>query len=389
MVRIAKNFYRGLKLAVEIDYYKTLEISRSASGAEIKKAYRKLAMKYHPDRNQGDKEAEENFKIVNEAYQVLSDESKKEIYDRYGVAGLDRQGFNHYSDMNMDDIMGDLGSMFESVFGGGFSSGTRRGGQSQKYPMDAEVQLDLDFNEAVFGCEKEVSYSIKKPCDTCDGTGDKDKNLTVCSECNGKGQVYYRQGFMTFAQPCEKCHGEGKQVKNRCEDCSAKGYIEESLKTTVQIPAGIDHGNRLRVSQKGNVSKNGRVGDLYVLVVVNEDEHFVRDGDNIYIEVPVFFTQAVMGGSIKIPTLRDEKEIKLPVGVKDKEQFILKGEGVENVHSRRKGSLVAQIKIIYPKKLNDEQRELLTKLTESFGYESTPHESKFDGVMDKVKKWFK
>ncbi len=370
-------------MATEIDYYEILEIQRDASGAEVKKSYRKMAMKYHPDQNQGDKEAEEQFKLVNEAYQVLSDAQKRATYDRYGVEGLDRQGFQH-GGMNMDD----LGSIFESVFGGGFGGGQRER-THQKYPLDVESEITLEFNEAVFGCEKEIKYSYKTSCNACDGTGDEDKNPTTCPECGGKGQQYYRQGFMTFAQECDRCHGEGKIVKNRCKSCSGEGYIEEEGTTTVSIPAGIDHGHRIRVGQKGNEDKRGRKGDLYVHIRVGEDEHFMRDGDQIYMEVPIFFTQAALGGMIKIPTLNEEKELKIPVGVKDKEQFILKGEGVANVHSGRKGDLIAQVKIIYPKKLNDEQKDLLTQLGESFGYESMVHENKFDGVLDKVKNWFK
>ena len=373
-------------MATEVDYYEILEISKSSDATEIKKAYRKLAMKFHPDRNQGDKEAEEEFKKVNEAYQVLSDGSKREIYDRYGKAGLDGQGFQGASSMNMDD----LGAIFESVFGGGFGGGFNRGGRSEheKYPLDIEIEVNLAFNEAVFGCEKEVTFSYKKECEACDGTGDRDKSSTVCVACDGKGQAYYRQGFMTFAQTCESCHGTGKQINNPCETCKGDSYVEEEATTTVQIPAGIDHGNRMRVGGKGNVGKGGRRGDLYLMVMVEDDDHFIRDGDTIYIEVPLFFTQAALGGKIEIPTLRDKKELKIPQGVKDKEQFIIRGEGVENVHGRGRGDMIAQITIVYPKKLNDEQKELLTKLGESFGYESTPNESKFDGVIDRVKGWF-
>ncbi len=374
-------------MAIEIDYYEVLKISRGCDGTEIKKAYRKLAMQYHPDRNQGDKEAEEKFKQVNEAYQVLSDPSKREIYDRYGKAGLEGQGFRGTGGMNMDD----LGAIFESVFGGGFGGGFNSRGRSEheKYPLDIEIEVTLAFNEAVFGTQKEVAFSYKKECDRCAGTGDRDKNPTNCSMCEGQGQVYYRQGFMTFAQTCEACHGTGKMIKNPCDSCHGEGYIEEEATTTVDIPAGIDHGNRMRVGAKGNVGKHGRRGDLYILVMVEDDDHFIRDGDNIYIEVPLFFTQAALGGKIEIPTLRGSKEIKIPQGVKDKEQFILRGEGVDNVHGRGRGDMIAQVKIVYPNKLNEEQKTLLTKLGESFGYESTPHESKFDGVLDKVKNWFK
>jgi len=378
-------------MAMEIDYYELLEIRRDADENEIKKAYRKLALKYHPDRNQGDKEAEEKFKLVNEAYQVLSDPKKRSVYDRYGVQGLENQGFNHFSDMNMEDIMGDLGSIFESVFGGGFGgfgSGAGRGSQ-QKYPLDIETEITLDFNEAVFGCDKTITYRYKTICDRCEGTGDRDKNPKTCPECQGRGQVYYRQGFMTFAQTCDVCHGEGTIVANRCDKCHGEGFIEEEATATVHIPAGIDTGNRIRVSGHGNVGPHGRRGDLYVLVHVREDEHFVRDGQNVYIEVPIFFTQAALGGKIEVPTLRDTKEIDLPVGVKDREQFILRGEGIDNVHGGRKGDLIVQIKVVYPKKLNEEQKGLLLKLGESFGVESTPHESLFEGIVDRVKGWFK
>ncbi len=372
-------------MAVEIDYYEVLEVQRDASGTEIKKSYRKMAMKYHPDQNQGDKEAEEKFKQVNEAYQVLSDEQKRATYDRYGVEGLNRQGFSQSH--NMDD----LGSIFESVFGSGFGfgGGGTRQREHQQYPLDVESEITLEFSEAIFGCEKEIKYRYKKPCEACDGTGDKDKKPSTCQECGGKGEQYYRQGFMTFAQECESCRGTGKKVTSRCDKCDAKGYTQEKASTKVSIPAGIDNDNRIRVSQKGNIDKRGRRGDLYVRILVLEDEHFVRDGDMIYIEVPVFFTQAVLGGVIKIPTLNGEKEINIPVGVKDKEQFVLKNEGVANVHNGRKGDMIAQVRIIYPKKLNDEQKELLIKLGDSFGYESKVSENKFDGVLDKVKNWFK
>lgn len=378
-------------MAMEVDYYELLEISRDANENEIKKAYRKLALKYHPDRNQGDKEAEEKFKLVNEAYQVLSDPQKRSVYDRYGMAGLENQGFSHFSDMNMEDIMGDLGSIFESVFGGGFGGGfgSRQSGGSQKYPLDIETDITLDFNEAVFGCEKTITYRFKTICDVCEGTGDRDKNPKTCPECSGRGQVYYRQGFMTFAQTCDVCYGEGVVVAHKCDACRGEGFIEEEATTTVQIPAGVDHGNRIRVSGKGNVDKHGRRGDLYVLIRVREDEHFVRDGQNVYIEVPIFFTQAALGGDIEVPTLRGKKEIEIPVGVKDKEQFILRGEGIDDVHGRGRGDLIVQIKIVYPKKLNEEQKELLMKLGDSFGVESTPHENLFEGIVDRVKNWFK
>ena len=381
-----------MEYKLEIDYYEVLEISRDASADEIKKAYRKLALKYHPDRNQGDKEAEEKFKLVNEAYQALSDPKKRSIYDRYGKSGLDSQGFSSYSNMNSEDIMDDLSSIFESVFGhgfggfGGFGSSSR---SHSKYPLDVETNITLEFNEAVFGTKKEIKFSYKKPCNVCDGTGSEDKTTETCSNCGGRGQVYYRQGFMTFSQTCEVCHGSGQVVKNRCKNCHGRGYEEVKESVSVEIPEGIDDGNQIRVARKGNINDYGDRGDLYVKIRVKEDEHFVRHNDDVYLEVPVFFTQAALGESIKIPTLRGETELKLPIGAKDKQQFIFRGEGIKNVHTKREGNLIAQISIIYPKKLNDKQRELLLELQDSFGYENTPHKSKFEGVFEKIKKWFK
>ncbi len=378
---------------MEIDYYEVLEVSRDASGDEIKKAYRKLALKYHPDRNQGDKEAEEKFKLVNEAYQALSDPKKRAIYDRYGKSGLENQGFSGYSGMNSEDIMDDLSSIFESVFGRGFGGfggfGDTSSRQRSKYPLDIESKIVLEFNEAVFGCKKEIRFSYKKPCDVCDGTGSEDKKTETCSNCGGRGQVYYRQGFMTFSQTCDVCNGSGEVVKNRCKNCGGKGYEEVETKVSVDIPEGIDNNNQIRVSGKGNVNDYGDRGDLYVRVVVKEDEHFIRHNDDVYIEVPVFFTQAALGETLKIPTLRGEKELKLPVGAKDKQQFIFRGEGIKNVHTKREGNLIVQIAITYPKKLNDEQKELLKQLQDSFGYETVLKEDRFEGVFEKIKKWFK
>ncbi|NPA74134.1 MAG: molecular chaperone DnaJ [Epsilonproteobacteria bacterium] len=378
---------------MEIDYYEVLEVSRDASAEEIKKAYRKLALKYHPDRNQGDKEAEEKFKLVNEAYQALGDEKKRAIYDRYGKSGLDSQGFSHYSDMNSEDIMDDLSSIFESVFGqgfggfGGFGSQKRR--KKYKYTLDIETKVVLDFHEAVFGCKKEIEYTYKKPCEVCDGTGSEDKKTQTCQNCGGRGQVYYRQGFMTYSQTCEVCGGSGEIVKNRCKNCKGLGYTKESAKVTVEIPEGIDNDNQIRVAGKGNIGENGERGDLYVRIIVKEDEHFVRHNDDVYIEVPVFFTQAALGETIKIPTLRGEDELKLPIGAKDKQQFIFRGKGIKNVHTKREGNLIVQIRVNYPKKLNSEQVELLKKLQDSFGYESNTDEKKYEGVFDKIKNWFK
>jgi len=375
----------------ELDYYEVLEVSKDCSGAELKKSYRKLAMKYHPDRNPDDKEAEEKFKIVNEAYQVLSDDEKRAIYDRYGKAGLEGQGGmgGGFGSANMDDIMDIFNSMFGGSGGGFGGFGRTRRDPGQKYSLDFEIELPLKFHEAVFGCEKTIDIRYKKPCDDCKGTGAKDAKLETCDYCQGQGQILMRQGPMQFAQTCPKCHGQGQSIKEACKSCHGKGYHEEEDSVTIHIPAGVDSGNRLRAQGYGNEAKNGQRGDLYLTFHVEEDENFIRNGNDIYIEVPVFFTQAILGETITIPALEGELELELKQSTKDKEQFVFNGEGVADVHSGRKGRLIAQIRMILPKKINDEQKELLEKLQESYGVESHPHKSTFESAFDKVKNWFK
>ncbi len=375
----------------EMDYYEILEVSRDCTGAELKKAYRKLALKYHPDRNPDDKEAEEKFKLINEAYQVLSDDEKRALYDRYGKAGLQGQGAGGgFGNASMDDIMDIFNSMFGGGggFGGGFGRSAHRD-PSQKYALDFEMELPLKFNEAVFGCEKKIDITYKTYCRDCSGTGAKDGKLTTCDYCGGQGQVMMRQGFMTFTQECPKCHGVGRKIEQKCQTCHGKGYETKEETVTIKIPAGVDTGNRLRAQGYGNEAKNGQRGDLYLTFYVEEDEHFVRNGNDVYIEVPVFFTQAILGETITIPALQGELELTLKQGTKDREQFVFEGEGVADVHSGRKGRLIAQVKMILPKKINDEQRQLLEQLQESYGVESKPHKSTFESAFERVKSWFK
>ena len=372
----------------DLCYYEILEVEKSADKSTIKKAYRKMAMKYHPDKNPGDTEAEENFKAVNEAYQVLSDDEKRGIYDRYGKQGLEGHGQGGgFSSGGFED----LGSIFEEMFGFG-GGGSRRSSRQRKtynYNLDTEISLTLEFNEAVFGCEKDINFKYKTACKSCKGTGAKGGKLSTCSTCGGAGQVHMKQGFMTFAQTCPHCEGTGQAVSEKCEDCSGKGYDEKSESFNVNIPEGINSGQRIRVSGKGNIAPDGTRGDLYIQMNVKEDKHFVRHEDNIYLEVPIFFTQIALGDTIKVPSLRDEIELKIPAGAQDKQQFTFRGEGVKNVSGRGTGDFVVQIKILYPESVNSEQRELLEKLQESFGIDSKPHEDMFSGIFDTVKGWFK
>jgi len=372
----------------ELSYYEILEVSKSASGDEIKKAYRKMAKLYHPDRNPDDPEAEHKFKLCNEAYQCLSDDQQRAIYDRYGKEGLQggmggsRGGFGGFED---------LGSIFEEMFNGFAGGGGRRSskGSGDKFPLDMGIDIRISFKEAVFGCEKEISFTTKTSCKTCKGTGAKDGKVTNCGQCGGKGQVYIRQGFMTFSQTCPACHGEGTTASDKCPDCKGKSYTESDESVTIKVPAGIDTGNRLRVSGRGNTGKSGVRGDLYVTFEVEEDSHFIRNGSDVYLEVPVFFTQAVLGENITIPSLNGELTLELETGTKDKQQYRFRNEGIADVHGRGKGDLIAQIRLTYPNRLTSEQEELLQKLQESFGIESKPHESLFESAFEKVKGWFK
>lgn len=370
----------------EIDYYELLEISKSAGKSEIKKAYRKMAMKYHPDKNPGDNEAEENFKAVNEAYQVLSDDEKKSIYDRYGKSGLEGHGQGGGFSGGFDDLSSVFEEMFGSAFGGGGRSRKQR--KSYNYNLDLAVDVNLEFNEAVFGCKKNITYKYKTACKSCKGTGSKDGKLSTCPTCKGQGQIHSRQGFMTFAQTCPTCNGTGEAVTQACNSCDGKGYDEIKDTFTVDIPEGVNDGMRIRVSGKGNIAPDGSRGDAYLQIHVKEDSHFVRHDDDIYFEAPIFFTQVALGGKITIPGLRGELELEIPQGAKDKQQFTFRNEGVKSVQGYGKGNLVVQIKIEYPKTLNTEQKELLEKLQESYGVESKPHETSFESMFDKVKKWF-
>ncbi len=370
-----------------LSYYEILEVSQNADKATIKKAYRDMAKKYHPDKNAGDADAERRFKLCNEAYQCLSDDQQKSIYDRYGKEGLQGRSSRH-SSAGFDNF----GSIFEDMFSS-FSGGNSRRrpnpADMEKYPLDMNVDMIISFNEAVFGCEKEVQYNYKTSCEECKGSGAKDGKLAPCQQCKGQGQVFIKQGFMTFSQTCPVCQGLGSAPAESCETCRGTGYKEIKETVTIKIPAGIDSDNRLRVSGKGNIGKRGTRGDLYVTFRVQKDKHFIRNGNDVYIEIPVFFTQAIMGATITIPSLTGELALKLDIGTKDKQHFTFKNEGIEDVHGHGKGDFIAQINLTYPTKLNDKQKELLKELQESFGIESKPHENVLDSAIEKMKSWFK
>ena len=372
-----------------LSYYEILEVTQTADKKTIKTAYRKMAKIYHPDKNPGDSGAEEKFKLCNEAYQVLSDEQQRSVYDRYGKEGLQGGGGRSRGGFGGGGGFDDLSSVFEEMFGGGGGGRRQQRGPEEKYALDLGLNMSISFKEAVFGCEKELDFKYKDSCGKCKGTGAKGGKTKTCSQCAGQGQVYMKQGFMTFSQTCPVCHGEGSEIAEKCGDCRGQGFKETKDTVTIKVPAGIDSDNRLRVSGHGNKSKSGSRGDLYVTFQVEQDETFQRHGNDIYLEVPVFFTQAVLGETLIIPSLTGELELKLEKGTKDKAQLNFRNEGVADVHGHGKGDLIAQVKLAYPSSLTDEQRELLVKLQDSFGIESKPHESTFESAFDKVKGWFK
>ncbi|EGB5534892.1 molecular chaperone DnaJ [Campylobacter upsaliensis] len=370
---------------MEISYYEILEITQSADKESIKKAYRKLALKYHPDRNQGDKETEDKFKLINEAYEVLSDDEKRAIYDRYGKEALKGRAGGSAGFGDFEDIR----DIFTSFFGEGFGGRkSRQKNNEDKFNADFVVGLNLSFKEAVFGCTKEIDFTYKNSCKTCNGSGAKDGKMQTCPKCQGRGQIVMKQSFLSFAQTCPDCSGSGSCASDKCPQCKGLGYEELKDKVELKVPEGVDSGMNLRVSEKGNITKNGIRGDLFVKIYAEEDETFIRDDEDIYIEFPVFFTQAILGQSVKVPTIRGEATLNLPKGAKDGQRFVLENEGVKNVRSSHIGRQIVQIAIKFPNSLNEEQTKLLEQLSESFGIKDGMHHEQ-KGLFDKIATWFK
>ena len=375
------------------DYYEVLGVDKSASADEIKKAYRKSAMKYHPDRNPGDKEAEEKFKELGEAYEVLSDPDKKSRYDQFGFAGVDPNygggaggfngGFGGFGDF------GDLGDIFGSFFGGG---GRRQ--STQNMPRRGEnvgARLDLTFEEAAFGAEKEVAAQRIENCSVCNGSGSADGKIETCSQCNGAGQVYVTQNIMGMRMQtqstCPQCSGRGKIVKNPCNTCRGKGKVRRTQKIKVNVPAGIDHGQTVRLRGEGCVGSNGGPnGDLMVDVYIRQHPIFERDGVHVYCEVPITFTQAALGAEIEVPTLDGKVKFDIPEGTQTGKLFSLTGKGIPAVNNpKRRGDHRFTVVVETPTKLTKEQKELLKKLDETMDKKSNPKRNKF---FDTIKDFF-
>ncbi len=366
------------------DYYEVLGVGRDASEREIKKAYKRLAMKFHPDRNPGDKAAEASFKEVKEAYEILTDSDKKAAYDQFGHAGVDpnRGGGGGFGGADFGDVFGDV---FGDIFGGG-----RRSQRQAARGSDLRYNLELSLEEAVRGLTKELRIPTLATCDVCDGSGSKKgSSPTTCGTCHGQGQVQMRQGFFAVQQACPTCHGRGKIIKDPCNKCHGEGRVEKSKTLSVKIPAGVDTGDRIRLAGEGEAGEFGAPsGDLYVQVTVREHAIFVRDGNNLYCEVPISFSTAALGGEIEVPTLDGKVNLKIPSETQTGRMFRLRGKGVKSVRSHAVGDLLCKVVMETPVNLSDKQKELLREFDNTITGSSKKHSPKAEGFFDGVKKFF-
>lgn len=366
------------------DYYELLEVSRDASDADIKKAYRKLAMKYHPDRNPDDSSSEEKFKEIQNAYSILSDSQKRAAYDQFGHAGVDPSrggpgGFGGFGDV-FEDI-------FENIFSGGRGQGRQSRGQRGS---DLQFNVQLSLEEAALGKEVEITVPRHGTCNTCEGSGAK-KGTTPksCDTCNGIGQVRIQQGFFSIQQTCPTCHGEGKIISDPCTSCHGQGRIRESKKLTVKIPAGVDNGDRVRLSGEGEAGiHGGGPGDLYVQINVKKHSIFERHDNDLHCEVPISFIIAVLGGSIEVPTLEGRVTLKIPAETQTGKVFRLRSKGMKSVRGYAQGDLLCKVVVETPVNLSREQKDLLTQLQDSLENGKSNHSPRSSSWFAGVKKFF-
>lgn len=366
---------------VKGDYYKILGVSRDATDEEIKKAYRKLALKYHPDRNQGSKEAEEKFKEICEAYEVVSDPQKRKNYDLFGHRG-GAEGFGGFGDWSFST--GGFGDVFEDIFSDFFGVGGRRRTRAER-GADLRYNLEISFEEAVFGVEKKIRVPRWEHCDNCGGTGARPgTGLGVCPTCNGAGQIRFQQGFFSVSRTCSHCQGEGRFIKEPCPGCHGRKKVDKERALSVWIPAGVETGTRLKLSGEGEAgSHGGPPGDLYVVLTVKEHPLFKREGNDILCEIPISFVQAALGAEVEIPTLNGKTFIRIPPGTQSGKVFKLKGKGVHNLRGYGVGDQMVKVHVKIPTKLNARQRELLGEFAKASG-----EEVKESGIFEKVKDIF-
>jgi len=364
------------------DYYEILSVSRSASEQEIKSAYRKLAVKYHPDKNPGNKEAEEKFKEAAEAYSVLGDPQKRAQYDRFGHSGLGASGgFDPTIFSGFEDIIGDF-------FGLGdiFGTGGRRRSAAQR-GSDLRYDLEISFTDAVRGLKTKIKVPRLETCQSCSGSGAaKGSGPITCSNCHGQGQVRYQQGFFSISRTCQNCQGTGKVVKDVCKNCRGEGRVPREETLEIKIPAGVDNGSRLRISGQGEAGVHGGPpGDLYVVLFVQEHEFFERQENNVYCTIPVSFPQAALGTEIKVPTLDGEETLEIPEGTQSGSIFRLRGKGIPSLNGKGRGDQFVTVNIETPTKLSREQKKLLEQFAEVSKIENKPLEKR---ILDRVKDIF-
>ncbi|HEY0264070.1 MAG TPA: molecular chaperone DnaJ [Granulicella sp.] len=374
----------------KVDYYEVLSVTREASDQELKTAYRKLAMQYHPDRNPNNPEAEDKFKECSEAYQVLSDPEKRAAYDRYGHAAFQAGGpaaGNPFAGGGFGGNAQDLGDIFGDLFGEMFNMGGQRKASRVQRGRDMQIGLTLEFEEAVFGKEQEVTFRRMEICTDCKATGSANgKAPATCSQCQGRGQVRYQQGFFSVARTCQVCGGTGTLISDPCKTCKGETRVAKEHTILVKVPAGVEQDTRIRYQGEGETGRfGGPSGDLYVILNVKPHKFFERDGDDLHCVLPVSFPQAALGAELEIDTLDGPATIKVPEGTQSGKEFRLRGKGVPHLNAHGKGDLIVEVRISTPAKLTKAQRELLKQLGETMTTENTPTSR---GLFDKVKDMF-
>lgn len=364
------------------DYYEVLGVGRDASDEEIKKAYRTLAKKYHPDVST-EPDAEAKFKEVQEAYDVLSDPQKREQYNQFGHEGLNGGGGAGFSGFSNAGGFGGFEDIFSAFFGGG----ARQGASTSTRGRNIRVQLNLTFEEAIFGCEKEITLTKLDTCKDCSGTGAQSRSdIEVCHRCHGRGRVVVEQnsifGRIRTEQVCPECGGSGETIKNKCQTCHGEGRIKTTSKITIRVPSGIEDGQTITLSGKGEAGLNGGpTGDLYVLVNVEESEIFIRDGLDIYLEMPITFSRAALGGTIDIPTINGNGTLKIPSGTQTSTKFRIPNKGITDGRTGRTGNMYVVVKVVTPSRLSGEQKQLFEKLSKT--------DEKSETIFERIKKFFK
>jgi molecular chaperone DnaJ len=372
---------------MKMDYYEVLQVERTASDVEIKAAYRKLAMQYHPDRNPNNPDAEEKFKACSEAYQVLSDPDKRSAYDRFGHAGVGA-GAAGNPFAGGPFAQGDIGDIFGDLFGEMFNMGTR-GGRASRAQRGRDIKFDmrLEFEEAVFGIEREINIRRAEACVDCNGTGSEGgRQPETCQQCGGRGQIRTQQGFFSVARTCPVCSGTGSIVRNPCKTCRGDGRVQREHKILVKVPAGVENETRIRYAGEGDAGKwGGPSGDLYVVLEVRAHKFFERDGDDLHCVMPISFPQAALGTELTIETLHGPDTLKVPEGTQSGKEFRLRGKGVPHLNSHGRGDLLVEVRVQTPAKLTKQQRDLMRQLNDSLKVDNVPQSR---GIFDKVKEMF-